>query len=457
MGNVLKIVGANTINLYDGPIWLYRYTPRAPETGAVTVTEPLTLRITGDTTDAIRASLNSIEKAIQDAVLYRLTEGEKGTRTFIKFQPGAAGDTYRSELLNGPTNLWEQALGWRWAARSLYIDIQWTRGLRNPPAGAWEADTAVALTLTNGGGSSPDGLTLYNHDDAGAGHDNYAAIADSAIVGVLPAPAKIRAYNSYNNANEVTHLWIGHGAFMDVTNWPHILEGESAAYVIGAAAPSPDASCSGGYYQRATWASSDETLLYRWDLATSQVGYAKGKRFRPLARFTGTVPAAYVRLAVTYPSGSSTVELQTTDVVLLSAGTLLYDLGEIDLPPWLQRESSDWQGVSLSLYGRKASGGAIDLDFVHPMPADHLRLYRPVSGKGIEYLEELKDDPDTGAVYIEDASSDKAAFYSVSGSPIMLYPGLAQRLYLLARDAGGSAIVRTFIVQAWYRPRRLTL
>jgi len=457
--HILKLVyGSTTVNLYDGNDYTYLmgYELRGGGPG-LTVTEQIRLQIhyAGDdaVNAAIRAKLQGIVAAAREALEWQESRGRRGTQTFLKIQAGGAGDTtYRSEVARIDHNISGDWLYGQWSQHVLDVVLTVTR--RN----FWEADSLTELSLSNGSGSGTGGIGIYNHDDGGVNHDNYVKVASTGATGSLPAPVKLSLHNTYNDADELTHLWVGQGTWNQPEDFDHIIEGEDSDFNVGGAADVADGGCSGGFYSPATWAVGTETLLYRWDdLSELYLGYAKAKRYRILARFFNAPGLVTVRAAITYPPVAvPTVELQTTGPTLLDAANLLYDLGELDIPPWLERLTSDWHGLALCLYGQIAGGTTVNLDFLHIQPVDSGRYYRPAA-EGVEFGEYLIDDPDTGHIYVQDASGDRTGFFVPAGDALMLWPGRINRYYFLGRDAGGSDIARTATIQMWFRPRRQTL
>lgn len=446
--HVLNLVGSVTANLYGGNDYTYLMGYEMRGGGpARNVTEQIKIQLhyAGDDSanTALRGKLADIVKVAAAAAEWQESRGRRGVQTFLEIQPGADGDTYRSEIVALEHNIAPDWIYGQWAAHVLDVVLTITR--RN----YWEDGDLVTL---NAGGT-----TVYNHDDAGAGHDNYVAVAAASALGSLPAPVLVDFENTYNDPHEYTELWSGHGTWADVTNLAHILEGEDAAYVVGGAIATPDAGCSGGNYRQAVWAVGTETLLYRFDdLTRAYMNESMAKRFRLLVRFQAAPGAVTFRAALTFPAGTTTLELQTTGIVLADATNLLYDLGELDLPPWLERATSDWQAMSLCLYGQIAGGTSVNLDFIHLQPIDEGRHYRFLSG-GIEYHEKLYDDPDTGHVYWQGTTTYKAGRVVATGDPLLLWPGRDQRYYFLWRDSGGADIAAQGLVLLKYRPRRQTL
>lgn len=450
MGHVLNLVyGGTTVNLYNtGSSYtnLMGYGMRGGGE-SLTVEEAVSVQFhhAGDdaSNTAIRAALAGIVAAAREASEWQKSRGRSGTQVFLKIQPGGSGDTYRSEVVLIDHSIDPQWIYGQWSAHVLDVTFRLVR--RN----FWELDSLTTLV---------NGTQVYNHDDGGASHDNYVQVDAVSAAGQLPAPIFLQIENHHNDADEITHVWVGHGTWLDAASFDHILEGEDADYNVGGALATGCATCSNGNYLGATWAADAETLLYRWDdLTKAYLDEALAKRVRILVRFHSAPGAVTFRAAITFPSGATTVELQSTGTVLADATELVYDLGELDLPPWLERETGNWQAVSLALYGQITGGTTVNLDFVHPQPIDGGgRYYRPAI-YGVEYGEWMIDDPDTGHCYRKYSSGYKAGSYVPAGEPLYVWPGRVNRYYFLWRDVGGAAIAKTALITIKYRPRRQTL
>ncbi len=272
---------------------------------------------------------------------------------------------------------------------------------------------------------------------------------------LLPTPADVVMINTYNDAHEVTSIFLGHNVFSDPENLVHVLEAENADYILGSPAATDDGACSGGKYVEVTEAGDSEVLVFRYNLTQAQLALYNGKPFRILGRFRGTIPAMYMRVAVTYPAGSTTLELQSGDTALLNTSDAWQELGEVSLPPWLTK-LSDWQGVSLCIYGRKTGGFTLDADCFETMPVHSYRRYSPATG-GIEYNESLDDNGIIGEVYHQAVTTSyKAGFYEAGGSDqVMIYPNKLQRLYVSWNAANGAEAYRSLAIQVNVRNRRL--
>ena len=148
-------------------------------------------------------------------------------------------------------------------------------------------------------------------------------------------------------------------------------------------------------------------------------------------------------------------ELATTETTLLDTSDIYQDLGEIYLPPWLHDVGGS-EAVSFNVHVEKSGGFTLSADYFMLICMDSFRTYLPQTG-GVEYEEYLTDYPvPFGEVFVENATNGKRAIYTTRGAPLMLYPGVTQRLYFVALNADG-VIGRQMTIAVSARLRRATL
>ncbi len=466
---ILRVTdGTTTINLTGGTNSFYLtegYAPATPELSVIEATaqavrdggevtavtrrnpvETVVLTVAASTFSTAQTALRGLETLLQQA-LHRQNTG-KGDAVYVEYRAADSGDVYRSELLYGRVEPDPETGTAGWAATgALRCTVLWQRRYY------WEgARTELALDNTSTVSKATGGVTVYNHSDSTAGHDNYVDIAAADVGGVLPAPAEIALYNSYNSVARTYRAYIGNNVFAAPATFAHILEGENKSYVAGGAAATANADSSNGYYQIATWASDVETEALRWTLSAAFLATARGNRFRLLARVAaGTSTGVRVTAKVTLAALTTVAEAPEVEVE-----TGLCDLGVLQLPPWLTGQT-DLYELSLALYTRLTGGGSLYLDYVQLTPLDGYRMLVP-RGYGMAYTTTLVDDGITRTLYVDWGSSAKTGHYIGHGAPLLLFPARAQRLYFLfTNSSGGTDIVRTHTVRVYYRPRLLTI
>lgn len=452
--------GTTTVTLGGDDALLLEYVPRTPgmdvrSVGLVTqdgeeqigarwdnVTEQAQVLIIGGTTTA-RATLNKLNRLFDAARKYQ--QQRLGAQVWVEFRPSDTEDWYRSEILSGKVEVDEEALrSWYWNEGRIEAAVIWTRRY------FWEGPE-VELPLTNGNGSHvTGGLTVYNHDDADTGHDNYVEIAAEDVDGDTPGPVKLQMQNTFDSLARAARFYVAHNVLSNPGSFDHILEGESASGGTNVA----DASCSGGAYKSVSWTGDSETQLLEWSLPTALLNAAAGNYFRILVRFliapsTGTWLRFKIKMELTTIWEGAWLEAGIYDS--------LQELDTLQLPPYLVG-AGDLYPLKLTLLGKRTGGGSLYLDFLQLSPLDGWRKLLP-KGYNLAYGVLIVDDGIGGYLYTYGWSpAGKTGHYSSRGQPLFLQPKMTQRLYFLhTTDSGSAPIERTLRVRVWYRPRRLVL
>lgn len=542
MAHLVRLVyGSTTVNLYE-TTGSYCYllsplpVPTAARPGASSVEDVLTLAISAATTALIRAKVNAIELAFQNARDWTRSGGYKGARCDLDIQPDTTGTVYGTEVYDGWVDWDADSLTGRWAAKDVTVRVH---VIHEP---GWKSDGLTTLNISsNATTTATTSATIYNPAvtwsgdatfvDGGAGADtitaatgldvfkdgdvitvtgsnnndtdftvvtgnsattitlatgvvtaegpvavtiigpvqNWVQIAAAQAANFLPTPLQIELTNSTSDADELTTIWIGSNVFANPTTLTPALytfeaEDVNATAGDGGEADTESAYNSGAAYNTVTESGDAEVLAWRFDLSGANTRLFNGRRFRVIMRAAttdaaGTVaslPTAYIRAAIGYPSGTLTpTELGTSETTLLDASDIYQDLGEIYVPPWLLSVGGS-AGVSLCIYVEKTGGYALAADYFQLICMDSFREYVPQTG-GVEYSEKLVDYPvPHGEIFIEDSGGAKRGIISTRGEPIMLYPGVNQRLYFVALNADG-VIGREMTVAVAARLRRATL
>lgn len=413
------------------------YDPRTPEAenGDVeSIAETLQIYITGSSGNQVQTRQAALERLLL-GVRNRAKSGV-GPRVFLQLQLDSDASTWRSELFAYALPPREQALRlWPNNVVSLELSI-----LRAP----WWEGALAQLPLTNGNGSNnTSGLSIYNHDDGTAGHDNYVQIAAADVGGSLPAPVKLTLTNNLGSTQSIKQIWLANNAFSDPANFTHILEGETQ--VVGGTTGS-NADSSNSSYATITINTQD---VHQWTLSAALLQDAQGYDFHMLARFRSVNGTVYIRPAIYDSSG--TYALWTGDesqVTVLSDAII--DLGVCPLPPGGYGTAYAAQRLYWAL--RSASSVVVQTDFIAFFPANtfrKLRLLSPTANSAI-----ITDDQPEGRAYTV-ASSVDTSNVAISGLPLTVWPNTLQRIYVLWSLADLSApIANTLSVKAWYRPRR---
>jgi hypothetical protein len=309
----------------------------------------------------------------------------------------------------------------------------------------WETSDERELALSNGSDTAElGGLELHNHNDAGVGDDNFADIAAGDVDGDLPTPARFVVRNVSGAGNTIGAFSLALNARYDPSGFVHILEAENNfGGTLGTAG-----TASGGEYVAFTWAGDTETSLESWGLNNAALASASGGYFRVLAFLHNTVAYTDLKLRVAlWYNLTGTADMIAYPQQTVPASTKILDLGLVRLPP--RRAVVDAEHILyLELKGQRTGGATVDLDFFQITPLDGWRRYEPLYNK-LEEQETLTDDGALGRVYAINTAT-YAPSWTASGAPILLHPGVAQRLYWLAEEI----ITREIDLSVYYRPRK---
>ncbi len=311
----------------------------------------------------------------------------------------------------------------------------------------WEgARTQIPLTNANGTNNTA-GLTIYNHDDAGAGHDNFATIAAASVAGTLPAPLEIRLQNTTGSAQGFLDFHIGNNTF-DTSLPAPIVEGESRTNGVGSVVAIGTASNG-----QVVSVSGSGTWLLRYNLSASLLQRTAGRSMRLLGRFHSLsgAPDNPVYAQASLFDYYGLVALAAGRETVLGYSTDIHDLGSLPMPPGGWSTAASQLVLQLSLR-MNALGGA-SLDYILLAPADPL-YYRRFKQRGMQVANNdwIVDDGISGRTYLIESSVEHPIYAGLTG-PLHVKPGVDQRLYFAWSGTSPSADW-TFKVQAYYRPRR---
>lgn len=460
---------AHTVSLTDGTTTItltpangYRvegYTPKAPEStlsGAVplaqaaqaalaaTVAESVDLWPTAATTALMQEKITALDRLLDTARRYQQTG--IGVPVYWQFQPDGDSVNWRSELLDARLDSQEDLL-------KLWGNAQVPMTLYLLRRGFFETVTAVALPLTNTSASrTTSGLTIYNHDDGGTHHDNYAQIAAADVAGALPSPVILEITNNSGDTQQYQEIHIATNAFANPATLTHVIEAEDTV-VSGYGTPGSDSTCSG--YVDVTHTDSYVSKAIsgagqmQFDLSATIMQKCAGNDFHILARFRNAF-TAYVRPSIY--DAAATVQLRRGDEVEITVlSQALVDLGVLPIPPG--GYSAAWGAGRLVLDIRTATSQTVELDCFILMPAISYR--RLTSVKTIADNGKITDDPCANRAYAT-MSSVEYPYIVRRGAPVQVWPNTLQRLYFAWSLYDKSAPVdQTVSVKAWHRPRRV--
>ncbi len=436
MAHVMNIVsGSFSDSLVGSGRRLTNYQPAAGKPGDTSVTDRIEVLFLDTTPTATRDKKRNIERYFEMA--RRRQKLRSGDRVYLNFQLSTDSEMYRAEIFDGRIDLIDdsvQTSALNYIEAVIYVT-------RRP---YWEG-TITALTLTNGSGSTSSGLTIYNHDDGTANHDNFALIGNSAIAGSLPAPLQIEIKNLGTRQIKNVHICID--SLNDSSqNLVAVLEGESGSVSGG--------SNTGGAYSNGSTKSFtvNTTNTLSWTIPSATIGYIAGRNVKFLGKFTfsGTV---YAQISLSI-AGLTVVR---SPEVRLNTQDYIQDLGTIPIVPGYS--GPGWADISLLVSFRSASSVSMTCDFVQMTFADD-QCYRYLTSVAASWLtldvnDTIMDDgiEDTAFVYSSTTIIGRIPMISARGLPIYVNPFYGYQKLRFLIDGNSTQVDWTFSVRAWYRPR----
>jgi hypothetical protein len=417
------------------------YFPLAPSATDTSVSEQAELVCSG-TAANIRSALNNIERLLLAAAQRRATN--YGTKVFIEYKPVAGDGLYRSECYGGRLVFSEDPGARRFDDTSpkIKVAVVWER------APWWEgAETEIELS-SNGYAAATGGRTITN-----VGSSAYVQVAAAQVTGTLPAPVRLRVFNTAGSSRGFANFYVGLNSFSAPSTFLGQIEGEAEVY---GGTGTGSGACSGGNYQ-AFSITSTKTLMGRWTIPAAMMA-GNGRWFRLLCRFATYATGDRVT-PVIYDSGGS-LQLWEGDEVVLNATPSridLVDLGSVPIPPGPY--DANYAQVQLGLKMRTLTGSStVGVDYFQFHALDGYRHlyqlgYSTANNAGVE-IDEIE-----GVTYVTaGVAGDRMPIIVPRGTPLMLQPNTLQRIYTLADlGTGTNTITDTMSVRAWIRPRRATV
>lgn len=453
MAHSLSITdGTTTVSLSSSNIFLMGYVPTAPDMqessifanggdgGEVlpiygNVQDTVEIMFENSSKTALQAQVNTINRLLNLAK-HRQTK-RTGDKVYLKLTVDGDSDTYRSEVLGGKLELGEDSL-------RHYANIKVQARLYISRRYYWEGDDETELQLSKSSVSATTGgVTIYNHDDGGSGHDNWVQIAAAQVDGELPCPLRLTLTNNSGSSQGYRTFHIGTNAFSDPSNFTHIIEGEDAE---SGGTVTSDSSCSGG--SKLVNNSWTGTNLVQFSISGSQLSKTEGRWFRLLMRLASLTSTCYIRPEIR--DGNGLITLYAGEEVLISSDVPIIDLGSVPLPPSAANVS--WSQMRLTLVMRAVGTASIQIDYVELMPTDSYATFTQL-GYAITNGSIVTIDGIEGAIH-----SAGFPIYSAPLPTVWVWPNKLQRLiFTHDENTGPVSIDNTISVRAYYRPRRLTI
>lgn len=472
MAHALSLTdGTTTINLADGSTcFVERYTPKTPDvtTGAAVrtatygeeigaplyrnVTESADLFLRATSVAALQALVRSIEAMLEKA--HRRQRLRSGARVYLVVQVDGEASAWRSEIVSGRLVLAEDALRW-WPGKAVeaQLIIQ-----RRPYFEGAEVELELS---TSNQAAATGGRTIVNHDDSGAGDDNWVQIAAAQVGGALPAPVRLSIQNTSGATRYFSNFYVSTLANMDVTGVSLILEGENQHN------PNPvsDGNSSNGQYTSYSYTNttgSAVSLVFPrpFTVGATLMQKMAGRWVRCLARFVSLSAPMYCSIYVQDASNAVLWWGPETLIQTTASDLRLRDLGAVPLPPLDLGNNASAVTLVFQLRITVPNGATMTahLDYVQLTPMEFMRVLgcndAPLVNNAALIIDEIE-----GLAYSE-TTGERLAMAVRGGSTVMVVPGQTQRIVVLCDEGSPSktsVISRSFAVRAWYRPRRLTV
>jgi hypothetical protein len=432
--------GATTFSLSTTNAYLQRYVPVEPTKEDASVTETIDVTFYGASTSAMQTAMQTLGRMFE--TMRRRRALGVGPRVYLQWQPDGDATTWRSELLDARIEYQDDTLtAWGQAKSPASISIE-----RVP---FWEG-ALTQLPLTNANGTSnTSGLTVWNHDDSGTGHDNYVQVAAASVTGTIPAPVMVELTNATGSAQTYDAIYMATNAFCDPANLTHVLEAES---IVGAS-PNYDSigsnadSSNGQYIVKAV----NGTMSQFFTLSAALLADTQGHDFHLLARFRN-YGDMYVRSSIYDGTGAYKVRNGDEREIRLTTTNALVDLGVLPFPPG--GYSTAYAAHQLNLYYRTTGAVSVQLDYFALFPAVAFRRLAIIGS--VANGAKIIDDPIEDRAYLSASSVETPAVVRRS-TPVQVWPNMLQRIYFAwGLQNTTSLIDQTFTVKAWYRPRRVS-
>lgn len=427
------------LNQSGGAGWMVEDYPMRSDDGEP-VTETITMMVIGTSISDMQSRKSVLEQMLGIAnrrndvksVQYRT-----GERVWLRVTPDGDSTTWRAEILSARLEPDGAALR-VWGNKKERLHLTLTRSV-------WEDDTERAITVVNNNGSNSTGLTVRNHEDGGAGHDNWVQIAAAQITGGLPAPAIIKLKNTYGSALYLSKYYFWNNAYATPNTLWHVIEGENAQAGYGGAAVA-DAIMSNGSKWSLTFSDSGEIRF------GSLTYYPSGRPIHIVAHIPFFDSGVYCKAELWDAGGLRNLTPNSSEI-LLTTSWHLHDLGTL----WIGAKETINTSLSLVLKLRGSGSKTVTIDFIHLAGPDSFRVLEvPAAFYLVGNNDLLIDDGVTKDAYMLTAGGSRYDAVVAHGEPLLLFPNVDQRIGCLW--TGGTMLPDwTATIQLAYRPRKAVL
>lgn len=315
-------------------------------------------------------------------------------------------------------------------------------------------------------GGTTAGLTIRNYHSGG--NINHFALDTTYIGGELPTQIRWEVTVNTLGAGEVVGTAFI-GVFRGISgSTPLMYEGEAGTlHASGSGSNQAVSGAAGGSVKRTqvlSFVDANGVIpitswnILNWTVSASDVSALNGRSVKPLVRISGTPPSDVQMWIASNSAGSAYASI--SDYVSINtitdAGNIV-ELPSIQVPPRsvLSTGADTAAAVTLSLYARKMSTGAanIDIDFLQLMPTDCHRKLLP----DCPSASSINDDPYLEYQYIRTGGGARTPCVAY-GAPTEVMPGETVYATISTRAISTTNFdTRTLTVKAFAKSRRLSL
>lgn len=378
------------------------------------ITESLEIMFVASSGPNLQTAINAVEKLLV-AARFRQDKPNAFPRVYLQLQVDGEASSWRAEIIEGRLRPGADVLR-LWPNFKAGYTLMVTHR-------AWEGPRKELSISTSGNSAGTGGKPITNSAS------NWIQIASSQVVGVLPTPLELALTNNGGAGVGYRNFYLGNNAFSG-TGLTHGYSGGSVTL-----------SASGGVY----------TGQITVALSAAQMQLTDGRAFKIFARFTTQTASVYCKVVL--KDIFNLLPLAEGDEIYLplaSAGSRWVDLGVLPLPPG--GYSTGWTDTNLNFVFRAASAASMTLNVARILGLDSYQ-YIVQRGYTVDAGGTMTFDNIEGLFH-----SGGQPIYSVrSEKPLMVFPGVTQRVNIMFDEGSSSDTAKTLSVQAYIRERRLTV
>lgn len=383
------------------------------------VTESIDILIGGTTPQEVRDKGNALELMLNRARDSRRVMTRQ--RIYVQAQIAAESDTWRSEILSARF-VWRDALHGVMRLQAEATIILTRRYY-------WEGpEVQLALRSNANGTATTSPVSLTNNN---ANNWFEVNLAESAKAGLLPSPMRLHLTNNEAGNVNTRNIYLANYTF-----W-------------GTSTPIRTAFNMGG--ANYSTGSSANQIAYAGELPAGLLSNIDGRFARILASFSSDMDG-YIQAGL-YELSSGLVHYRNEQVRGRGFDEAVIDVGAMPIP--LAGGLASPGNLGLNLWIQKAGGISATLVIVQLTPTGD-GLFRRILSGGLGGGHTLIDDGITDRLYQTDGTVEITA---VTGyhQPLHIWPGRTNRMRMLYHTSTGLGTGNSVTVQAWIRPRRLTV